>query len=65
MLYKSKKILFIIAMLLLLFNYFETLIAYKYFYEYYNTLCDNLFICYLFNIETTFASDGGIGGYVN
>jgi inositol 1,4,5-triphosphate receptor type 1/inositol 1,4,5-triphosphate receptor type 3 len=63
--WEPKISLLLTFILIILFNYFFTLIAYVYFYDDYDNKCDSLLYCFLETFDKAFKNNGGIGGWLN
>ncbi|KRX06791.1 MIR motif [Pseudocohnilembus persalinus] len=62
--WEPKSQLALTFLLVILFMYFFTVIAYIQFYDSYDGRCDSLILCFLESFDRTFKSDGGLGGWL-
>lgn len=64
--WEPKTALMLTFMLVMLMNYFFSLVAYIWLYELYNNgKCDSLLVCFIATFDYAFKNNGGIGGWTN
>jgi inositol 1,4,5-triphosphate receptor type 1/inositol 1,4,5-triphosphate receptor type 3 len=61
--WEPKKSLLLTFVLVILFLYFFTIVAYMIFSSYYDGKCENVYMCLFETFDRTFKNNGGIGGW--